>query len=61
LQQNDRWIYFVHGLAAPTDLWRIPSTGGKPERLTQHSSAIGIASFRNDVDYPDSYRYLHLN
>lgn len=42
---DSQWIYFVRGRPATTemDLWRIPSAGGKPERLTQHN---------NDVAYP---------
>jgi Tol biopolymer transport system component/predicted Ser/Thr protein kinase len=42
---DGRWIYFVTGIAstAEMDLWRIPSAGGKPERLTRHN---------NDVEYP---------
>jgi serine/threonine protein kinase/Tol biopolymer transport system component len=39
------WIYLVRGRPATNemDLWRIPSAGGEPERLTQHN---------NDVGYP---------
>jgi Tol biopolymer transport system component len=42
---DGRWIYFTSG--TPTtkemDVWRIPSEGGSPERLTRHNS---------DVAYP---------
>ncbi len=36
---DGRWIYFVRGLVNPSemDLWRIPSTGGEPERLTSYN------------------------
>ncbi len=49
--QDGRWIYFVHGIGAPTDLWRIDATGGRPERLTQHNAGWAT-SFTNDVDFP---------
>ncbi len=39
---DGRFIYFVRGI--PTtydmDLWRIPSTGGDPERLTNHHARV---------------------
>ena len=40
---DGRWIYFVSGILATGewDLWRIPSSGGVPERLTHQNSAIG--------------------
>jgi Tol biopolymer transport system component len=33
---DGRWIYFAHGLDPTTamDVWRVPSSGGAPERLT---------------------------
>jgi Tol biopolymer transport system component len=36
------WIYFVRGIPATNemDLWRIPSAGGTPERLTSHNSFV---------------------
>jgi Tol biopolymer transport system component len=42
---DGRWIYFVTGTAAISqmDLWRVPSIGGTPERLTYHNT---------DVAYP---------
>jgi serine/threonine protein kinase/Tol biopolymer transport system component len=42
---DGQWIYLVRGRPATNemDLWRIPSAGGEPERLTQHN---------NDVAYP---------
>jgi Tol biopolymer transport system component len=39
---DGRWIYFVRG-REPTDemdIWRIPSTGGRPERLTDLHAPI---------------------
>jgi Tol biopolymer transport system component/predicted Ser/Thr protein kinase len=35
--QDGRWIYFVRGHKATgeMDLWRIPSAGGEPERITK--------------------------
>ena len=42
---DGRWIYVAAGIASALqmDLWRIPSAGGKAERLTHHNS---------DVEYP---------
>jgi Tol biopolymer transport system component len=42
---DGRWIYFVSGFGTTQemDLWRIPDSGGAPERLTYHES---------DVKYP---------
>lgn len=39
---NDNFIYFVHGTPATseTDLWRIASSGGRPERLTFQNCAL---------------------
>jgi serine/threonine protein kinase len=39
---DGRWIYFVTGVVATQemDLWRIPASGGQPERLTQHHSNV---------------------
>jgi Tol biopolymer transport system component/predicted Ser/Thr protein kinase len=40
--QDGRWIYFVRGSPATSqmDLWRISPDGGEPERLTQHNSEV---------------------
>ena len=42
---DGRWIYVSAGIASALqmDLWRIPVSGGKAERLTYHN---------NDVEYP---------
>ena len=39
---DGKWIYFVHGTPArhEMDLWRISTSGGKPERLTQLNTEI---------------------
>lgn len=39
---DGRWIYFVSGIWATheMDLWRIPSSGGEAERLTQHNNDV---------------------
>jgi Tol biopolymer transport system component len=54
---DSRWIYFVTGIGATQemDLWRIPASGGEPERLTHHES---------NVTYPtpiDSRTVLYLS
>ena len=40
--RDARWIYFVSGTPATKemDVWRIPSDGGTPERLTEHNSDV---------------------
>jgi Tol biopolymer transport system component/tRNA A-37 threonylcarbamoyl transferase component Bud32 len=39
---DGRWIYFVSGVRTTLemDLWRIPDSGGTPERLTHHASNV---------------------
>ena len=39
---DGRWIYFVRGsfTVNETDLWRIPSSGGEPQRLTHHQNQV---------------------
>jgi Tol biopolymer transport system component len=39
---DGRWIYFVSGVFTTfeMDVWRIPDSGGTPERLTYHSSNV---------------------
>jgi Tol biopolymer transport system component len=39
---DGQWIFFVRGFpdTGEMDLWRIPSAGGEPERLTQHNSVV---------------------
>jgi serine/threonine protein kinase/WD40 repeat protein len=41
--RDGRWIYFASGFQDTDewDLWRIPSSGGQPERLTHHDSLVG--------------------
>jgi Tol biopolymer transport system component len=42
---DGRWIYYVHIVqAASRDVWRVPSSGGTPERLTEHNDS--------EVGYP---------
>ena len=39
---DGQWIYYVHYVdeADAADLWRIPSSGGTPERLTSQYSDV---------------------
>jgi serine/threonine protein kinase/Tol biopolymer transport system component len=41
---DGRWIYFARGIQdiSQMDLWRIPSSGGQPERLTNHDAYVGF-------------------
>src|SRR5262245_43926941 len=42
------FIYFVHGFPPDEmDIWRIPSTGGSPERITFHNSRVAHLTFLN--------------
>ena len=47
---DGRFVYFVRG--TPTinamDIWRIPSRGGSPERLTYHSSRVAYPAFLDE-------------
>ena len=39
---DGRFIYFAHGVPPDQmDIWRVPSTGGKAERITAHNSTVG--------------------
>ncbi len=44
---DGRFVYFVRGI--PTigdmDIWRVPSSGGKPERITEHHARIAYPVF----------------
>jgi Tol biopolymer transport system component len=44
---DGRYVYFVHGIPAAFDMdvWRIPSTGGTPERLTDLHSRVSYPAF----------------
>jgi Tol biopolymer transport system component len=43
------FIYFVHGLPLDeSDIWRIQSEGGEPERLTFHGSRVAFPTFLNN-------------
>ena len=38
---DDAFIYFVYGkVPDDMDIWRVPSAGGRPERLTSHKSRV---------------------
>jgi Tol biopolymer transport system component len=42
------FIYFVQGFPPDEmDIWRIPSTGGSPERITSHNSRVAHLTFLN--------------
>jgi len=47
--RDGRFIYFVHGLPLEkSDVWRIRSTGGEPERLTFHDARVAFPTLLND-------------
>jgi dipeptidyl aminopeptidase/acylaminoacyl peptidase len=40
-------VYFVRGIPGPfdMDIWRVPASGGKPERLTEHHAGVAYLTF----------------
>ena len=43
---DDRFIYFVQGaLPDKLDIWRIPPSGGNPERITSHTGRVSYPVF----------------
>jgi serine/threonine protein kinase len=46
---DGRFLYYSHGLAPDEmDIWRIPSAGGQPERITSHNSRVGYPVLVDD-------------
>jgi Tol biopolymer transport system component len=47
---DGRFVYFVSGILSPydMDMWRIPSTGGTPERLTNYHSRVAYPAFLDE-------------
>ena len=47
---DGRFIYFAHGLTNPydMDIWRIPSGGGRIERLTNYRSRVAYPAFLDE-------------
>jgi len=47
---DGRWIYYVRGMVNPyeMDLWRLPATGGEPERLTRYNGAVTYPALLDD-------------
>src|SRR5262249_43171402 len=45
---DGRWIYFASGTFGETDLWRIPSSGGAAQRLTEMSTGVRYVVPLND-------------
>ena len=39
---DGQWIYFTHGYTDEMDVWRMPSSGGVPERVTQHNAKVSF-------------------
>ena len=47
--RDGRFVYFVRGLPLErTDIWRIPATGGDPERITAHNSQVAYPTLLDD-------------
>jgi serine/threonine protein kinase len=47
---DGRFVYFAHGIPNPfhMDIWRIPSTGGTAERLTNYASRVAYPAFLDE-------------
>jgi serine/threonine protein kinase len=47
---DGRFIYFARGTTTPRDMdiWRVPSDGGKAERLTNHHSRVSYPAFLDE-------------
>jgi Tol biopolymer transport system component len=47
---DGRFIYFARGITSPYDMdvWRIPSDGGTPERMTSHHSRVSYPAFLDE-------------
>ena len=46
---DGRWIYFTRGFPPyEMDIWRIPSTGGEPERITAHRKSVSHPTFLDE-------------
>ncbi len=46
---DGRYLYFSHGVPPDQmDVWRVPVVGGRPERVTHHSSRVGYPVLVDD-------------
>ncbi|MBK5291442.1 MAG: serine/threonine-protein kinase [Acidobacteriia bacterium] len=46
---DGRFVYFVSGYPPDQmDIWRVPASGGKPERLTSHNSRVRYPALLDD-------------
>ncbi len=46
---DQRYIYYIRGFrATESDLWRVPSAGGEPERLTHHVGKVAYPVLLDD-------------
>ena len=46
---DGRYLYFSHGLPPnDMDVWRVPATGGTPERITNHASRVAYPVMLDD-------------
>ena len=44
---DGRYVYFVRGIPGTSDLdlWRVPASGGEPERITRHHARVASPAF----------------
>jgi dipeptidyl aminopeptidase/acylaminoacyl peptidase len=48
--RDGRWIYFSNSEGSASDTWRVPATGGSPQRITRDGSTVFSLESMDGVD-----------